>query len=138
MPPLLSGMAHTIEQLRAWERALTLAVQIHRLTDTHQDTIARIAPGLRQQLRRAVDAIPLLLAEAIGYGAPARAATHVARAISACDELALQLRLALILEAVPSTASTLLDETRAVRAMLTGLRTGWARVRPQRQAPPVA
>ncbi len=119
----LCGMSLNPNRLLVLDRAFALAVSVHQLADRQQRSLARVSPGLRAQLLRAVDSIPFNLAEAAGQASPGRCAHHLAIAIGNCNELELQLRLASALEALDSAqANLLITETGEIRAMTYGLK----------------
>ena len=110
-------------RLLVLDRAFALAVTVHQLADRHQASMARVSPGLRAQIVRAVDSIPFNLAEAAGQLSSGRCAQHLAIAIGSCNELELQLRLAGALEALdPARANLLIAEVGEIRAMTYGLK----------------
>ena len=119
----LSGMSLNPRRLLVLDRAFALAVSVHQLADRHERSLARVSPGLRAQLLRAVDSIAFNLAEAAGMASPGRCAQHLSIAIGSCNELELQLRLASALEALDTAQANLqIAETGEIRAMTYGLK----------------
>lgn len=92
------------------------------MADRFQDAMARLSPGMRNQMLRAVNSIALNLAEGAGYQSPAKTATFCTIAIGSCNEVELQLRLARALDAVPADFDSLIDEVVEIRRMTYGFR----------------
>lgn len=115
-------MPHNPNNLQVVQRAFALSVDVHRLADRHQDSMAHSSPGMRNQLLRAVNSIALNLAEGSGHETPAKTAAFCTIAIASCNEVELQLRLALALKAIPAEYDTLIEEVVEVRRMTYGFR----------------
>jgi four helix bundle protein len=115
-------MAHNPQKLEVVRRAFALALTVHRLADEYTAAMARVSPGMRAQLLRAVDSIALNLTEGTGHDSPANAATLCTTAIASCNDVELQLRLASALEVIPSTKDYIVDEVIAVRRLIYGFR----------------
>jgi len=115
-------MSHNPHRLQVVQRAFVLSVDVHRMADRHQPAIARLSPGMRNQLLRAVNSIALNLAEGAGQQSPSKTATFCSIAIGSCNEVELQLRLARALGAIPSEHDSLIDEVIEVRKMTYGFR----------------
>ena len=115
-------MPHNPRNLQVVQRAFALSVDVHRLADRHQDAMAHSSPGMRHQLLRAVNSIALNLAEGTGHDAPAKTASFCSIAIASCNEVELQLRLALALQAIPAEYDTLIEEVIEIRRMTYGFR----------------
>jgi four helix bundle protein len=103
-------MAHNPQKLEVVRRAFALAVTVHRLADEYTMAMARVSPGMRAQLLRAVDSIALNLTEGAGCESPSKTATFCTTAIGSCNEVELQLPLASALEVIPSNKDDILDE----------------------------
>lgn len=104
------------------DRAFALAVDVHKLTDRFQTEIARVSPGMRAQMLRAVDSIALNITEAAGHISPARTAAQLMVAVASANEVELQLRLGRALDVIPADYDTLIDEVIEIRKMCFGLR----------------
>jgi four helix bundle protein len=128
-------MTHNPNTLQVVKRAFALSVDAHRMADRCQDAMARLSPGMRNQLLRAVNSIALNLAEGAGHESPARTASFCTTAIGSCNEVELQLRLARALDAIPSDYEALIDEVVEIRRMTFGFRK---HVLGQREQPPLA
>lgn len=115
-------MAHNPQKLEVVRRAFALAVTVHRLADEYMVAMARVSPGMRAQLLRAVDSIALNLTEGAGYESPSKTASFCTTAIGSCNEVELQLRLASALEVLPSTMHHIVDEVVEVRRLIYGFR----------------
>ena len=115
-------MAHNPLSLKVVQRAFALSVDVHRMADQAQDAMARLSPGMRNQLLRAVNSIALNLAEGAGHVSPARTASFCNTAIGSCNEVELQLRLARALDIVGADRDPLIDEVIEVRRMTFGFR----------------
>jgi four helix bundle protein len=115
-------MAHNPQKLEVVRRAFALAVTVHRLVDEFTVAMARVSPGMRAQLLRAVDSIALNLTEGAGYESPTKTASFCTTAIGSCNEVELQLRLASALEVIPSNKKYILDEVIEVRRLIFGFR----------------
>jgi four helix bundle protein len=115
-------MAHNPQKLEVVRRAFALAVTVHRLADEYTVAMARVSPGMRAQLLRAVDSIALNLTEGAGYESPTKTASYCSTAIGSCNEVELQLRLASALEVIPPNKDYLLDEVIEVRRLIYGFR----------------
>ncbi|WP_396222199.1 four helix bundle protein [Gemmatimonas sp.] len=115
-------MAHNPHALQVVQRALALSVDVHRLADRCHESMARVSPGMRNQLLRAVNSIALNLAEGAGYQSPSRTASFCTTAIGSCNEVELQLRLARALNAIPDDYDVLIDEVVEIRKMSYGFR----------------
>ncbi|MBL0938227.1 MAG: four helix bundle protein [Gemmatimonadaceae bacterium] len=113
-------MPHNPSRLQVIDRAFALAVAIHRLADRHAEALASCSPSLRSQLLRAVDSVASNLTEATAFDAPKRCRAFLRIAIGSCNEVELQLRLAVALQALPESASTSIAETVTVRRMTYG------------------
>ncbi len=115
-------MAHNPLSLSVVQRAFALSVDVHRLADVHQDAMARLSPGMRNQLLRAVNSIALNLAEGAGHDSPARTASFCTIAVGSCNEVELQLRLARALNILSADYDPLIEEVIEVRRMTFGFR----------------
>lgn len=115
-------MPHNPSRLKVLERAFALAVDVHKLADRHQAEIARVSPGMRSQLLRAVDSIALNITEAAGHTSPTRTSAQLMVAIASANEVELQLRLGRALDVIAADYDTLIDEVIAIRKMCFGLR----------------
>ena len=115
-------MPHNPSRLKVLERAFALAVDVHKLADRHQAEIARVSPGMRSQLLRAVDSIALNITEAAGHTSPARTSAQLMEAIASANEVELQLRLGRALEVMPADSDRLVGEVIEIRKMCFGLR----------------
>ena len=115
-------MTHNPHRLQVVQRAFVLSVDVHRMADRCQDAMARLSPGMRNQLLRAVNSIALNLAEGAGHQSSAKTASFCTVAIGSCNEVELQLRLARALDAIPSEFDPLIDEVIEVRRMAFGFR----------------
>jgi four helix bundle protein len=115
-------MPHNPHRLHVVQRAFVLSVDVHRMADRFHDAMARVSPGMRNQLLRAVNSVALNLAEGAGHQSAAKTAVFCTTAIGSCNEVELQLRLARALEAVPSEFDALIDEVIEVRRMTYGFR----------------
>ena len=114
-------MAHNPNSLQVVQRAFALSV-VHRLADRYQDAMANSSPGMRNQLLRAVNSIALNLAEGTGHESPARTASFCSTAIASCNEVELQLRLAIALQSIPTDCDALIEEVVEIRRMTYGFR----------------
>ena len=115
-------MAHNPLSLKVVQRAFALSVDVHRMADLAQDAMARLSPGMRNQLLRAVNSIALNLAEGAGHESPAKTAVFCNTAIGSCNEVELQLRLARALDIMSADYDPLIDEVIEVRKMTFGFR----------------
>lgn len=84
--------------------------------------MARLSPGMRNQLLRAVNSIALNLAEGAGHQSPAKTAAFCNTAIGSCNEVELQLRLARALDIIAADYDPLVEEVIEVRRMTFGFR----------------
>ena len=115
-------MTHNPLSLKVVQCAFALSVDVHRMADLAQDAMARLSPGMRNQLLRAVNSIALNLAEGAGHTSPAKTASFCNTAIGSCNEVELQLRLARALDIISSDHESLIDEVIEVRRMTFGFR----------------
>jgi four helix bundle protein len=115
-------MTHNPLSLKVVQRAFALSVDVHRMADQAQDAMARLSPGMRNQLLRAVNSIALNLAEGAGHVSPAKTAAFCNTAIGSCNEVELQLRLACALKIISSDHEPLIEEVIEVRRMTFGFR----------------
>lgn len=115
-------MTHNPNTLQVVKRAFALSVDVHRMADRCQEQIARLSPGMRNQLLRAVNSIALNLAEGAGHESPAKTASFCSIAIGSCNEVELQLRLARALDAMPADCELLIDEVVEIRRMTYGFK----------------
>lgn len=115
-------MPHNPSRLRVLDRAFALAADVHKLADRHQAEIARVSPGMRSQLLRAVDSIALNITEAAGHTSPARTSAQLMEAIASANEVELQLHLGRALEVMPADSDRLVGEVIEIRKMCFGLR----------------
>ena len=115
-------MPHNPNTLQVVRRAFALSVDVHRMADHCQEQMARVSPGMRNQLLRAVNSIALNLAEGSAHESPGRTASFCTIAIGSCNEVELQLRLARALNAIPDDYELLLDEVIEIRRMTYGFR----------------
>ena len=110
---------HDFHDLQVWNRAMDVAVRVH--------TIARKlppanAPGLRNQLCRAVISIPANIAESARQENSTQNARFLAYAIGSTSEVESHLELARrLMPALPDVELTL-DELMQIRRMLHALR----------------
>ena len=115
-------MTHNPLSLKVVQRAFALSVDVHRMADQAQDAMARLSPGMRNQLLRGVNSIALNLAEGAGHASPAKTAAFCNTAIGSCNEVELQLRLARALNIVSADADLLIEDVIEVRKMTFGFR----------------
>ena len=115
-------MTHNPLSLKVVQRAFALSVDVHRMADQAQDAMARLSPGMRNQLLRAVNSMALNLAEGTGHLSPAKVAALCNTAIGSCNEVELQLRLARALDIIAAHYEPLIDEVIEVRRMTFGFR----------------
>ncbi|MBY0492221.1 MAG: four helix bundle protein [Gemmatimonadaceae bacterium] len=115
-------MTQNPDRLQVLTKAKQLAISVHLLCDRHQSALKRQMPTLRTQLLRAVDSVPLNIAEGAGKGSPASFSYHLDVAIGSCNEVEVQLDLAIAVGALPTTAKPLLAQVVEVRRMAIGLR----------------
>jgi len=115
-------MTNNPNTLNVVKRAFALSVDVHRMADRCQAEMARLSPGMRNQLLRAVNSIALNLTEGAGHESPARTASFCTVAVGSCNEVELQLRLARALDAIPSDYDPLIDEVTEIRRMIFGFR----------------
>lgn len=80
------------------------------------------APTLRGQLLRAVDSIPLNISEGAGKDSAAGFIYFIDVAIGSCNEVEVQLELAIAFGAFPSDCAVLVSRVIEVRRMAIGLR----------------
>jgi four helix bundle protein len=102
------------------DKAITLAAATHAFAKRITSTRWRDTPGLRAQILRAADSIPLNIAEAAGQSSDARIVQQLAVAIGSCNELEAALRIVAI-SAPSATNDTLRADISEVRRMLFGL-----------------
>ncbi|WP_291164105.1 four helix bundle protein [Gemmatimonas sp. UBA7669] len=115
-------MPHNPARLKVIDRAFALTVEVHRLAEQHADGLSARGPGLRSQMLRAADSVASNLTEAAAFDSPKRCESFLRVAIGSCNELELQLRLAVALCAFPDIANDWIDETIVVRKMIFGWR----------------
>jgi len=115
-------MPHNPARLQVIDRAFALTLEVHRLAEQHADALSARGPGLRNQMLRAADSIASNLTEAAAFDSPKRCESFLRIAIGSCNELELQLRLAVALRAFPESANDWIDETVVVRKMTFGWR----------------
>ena len=115
-------MTHNPLSLKVVQRAFALSVDVHRMADHAQDAMARLSPGMRNQLLRAVNSIALNLAEGTGFPSPSKVAAFCNTAIGSCNEVELQLRLARALDIISADYDPLIEEVIEVRRMTFGFR----------------
>jgi four helix bundle protein len=138
-------MTHNPNRLTVIAKAKQLAVGVHEACDRHRASLKQQTPTLRTQLLRATDSILLNLAEGARKESTASFIYFLDIAIASCNEVEVQLELALSTHAIP-TAAPLLDQVIEVRRMSIGLRKrlvadgkttrrGWEKVRPGASRP---
>jgi four helix bundle protein len=111
---------HDYHDLQVWNRAMDVAVQVHMIA---RKLPAANAPGLRNQLCRAVISIPANIAEGARQDTPAQNARFLAYAIGSTSEVESHLELARrLVPALPDVELTL-DELTQIRRMLCALRS---------------
>lgn len=115
-------MGHNPHRLQVVQRAFLLSVDVHRMADLSQDAMARLSPGMRNQLLRAVNSVALNLAEGAGHESPSKTASFCTIAIGSCNEVELQLRLARALDIISGDYEPLIEEVIEVRRMTFGFR----------------
>ncbi len=115
-------MPHNPARLQVIDRAFALTLEVHRLAEQHADALSARGPGLRGQMLRAADSIASNLTEAAAFDSPKRCESFLRVVIGSCNELELQLRLAVALRAFPESANDWIDETVVVRKMTFGWR----------------
>ncbi len=110
---------HDYHDLQVWNRAMEVAVKVHMLA---RQVPEANAPGLRNQLCRAVTSIPANIAEGARQQSSAQNARYLAYAIGSTSEAESHLELARrLVPALPDVDVTL-DELTQIRRMLHALR----------------
>lgn len=117
------AMAHNPEKLLVLSKAKRLAIDVHVACDRHRRAMTDRAPTMRAQLLRAVDSIPLNIAEGAGKETVAAFIASLDIAIGSCNEVDTQLELSIEVFALPSTCKALRAQTEEVRRMSYGLRS---------------
>ncbi len=111
---------YPFRRLNVWLKAHELTVRTYRLTD---GPVQRRFPGLANQLRRAVAAIPANIAEGAGHASQAQFGRFLAIAIASSHEAQYHFLLARDLEAVSATEYAVLEaRMQEVQAKLVQLR----------------
>ncbi len=117
-------MSGTFKDLRVWQQAMALAVEIYRVTSTFPKSELY---GLTAQLRRAAVSVPSNIAEGKGRHSDREALHFFHNARGSLYELETQLLLARELEYVSSDAARqVLGTVAAVAGSLTGLINAFA------------
>lgn len=107
------------ENLLVWQRARDVAVEIVQLT---RYVNARLAPGMRSQLRRAALSIPANIAEGAGAASPREFARFLDIAIKSLNEVSSHLTLVTRLQPSFRGTVTVQQELSELRRMLYALR----------------
>jgi four helix bundle protein len=110
---------HDYHDLQVWHRAMDVAVRVHVIT---RALPAIQAPGLRNQLCRAVTSIPANIAEGARQESSAQNARFLAYAIGSTSEVESHLELARRLVPGLPHVNDILDEISQIRRMLHALR----------------
>ncbi len=110
---------HDYHDLQVWHRAMDVAVRVHVIT---RALPAIQAPGLRNQLCRAVTSIPANIAEGARQESSAQNARFLAFAIGSTSEVESHLELARRLVPGLPHVNDILDEISQIRRMLHALR----------------
>jgi four helix bundle protein len=107
------------ENLLVWRRSRDVAVEIVRLT---QYVNARLAPGMRSQLRRAALSIPANIAEGAGADSPLDFARFLDIAIKSSNEVSSHLSIVSRLQPSFRGIEPIQQELSEIRRMLHALR----------------
>lgn len=115
-------MPHNPRRLRVLDFAFALTVDVHRVLENQFQSIANTSPGMRSQILRAADSIPLNISEAAGQTSNRRTLAQLMIAVGSCNELEMQLRLAFQLGAIDEEANRLALRVQSTRRMLYGFK----------------
>lgn len=107
------------ENLLVWQRSRDVAVEIVQRT---RYVNARLAPGMRSQLRRAALSIPANIAEGAGADSPLEFARFVGIAIKSINETSSHLSIVSSLQPSFRGAERIQQELSEIRRMLHALR----------------
>jgi four helix bundle protein len=124
-------MPHNPNRLEVLRKAKQLAVLVHSAAERHKKRLGARAPTLRAQLLRAVDSIVLNIAEGAGKDSANGFVYLLDVAIASCNEVEIQLKLAVSIGALPPDADAMIGRVIEVRKMAIGSK---ATVRRQEQA----
>jgi four helix bundle protein len=117
--PVAKSIIRNYRDLRVWEKAMELAVEVHRLT---KRLPKKDGDGLVSQLRRAAASIPANIAEGHGRNHLGEYLHHLSIANGSLTELETHLCLAERLETLPAERiQALLQRTAEISRMLAGL-----------------
>jgi four helix bundle protein len=110
---------HKFRELKVWQRAMTLVVDIYRLTQSFPSSEQF---GLTSQLRRAATSIPLNISEGAGSGYNPEFVRFLRVALRSCYEVMTAVEIAQRLTyCTPQQAAQINQEADEIAAMLTGL-----------------
>lgn len=107
------------ENLLVWRRSRDIAIEIVRLS---RYVNARLAPGMRSQLRRAALAIPANIAEGAGAASPLEFARFLDIAIKSLNEVSSHLSIVSRLQPSFRGVDPIQQELSEIRRMLHALR----------------
>jgi four helix bundle protein len=125
--PEKSGTMGAYRDLRVWNEAYELAVEIYKITKDFPD---HERYGLTSQMRRASVSVPANIAEGYGRKHPKEYNQFISIALGSCNELEVYLLLSKDLGYIDETAKNrLLEKNLEIGKMLSNLRSTLGKIK---------